>query len=85
MNKQKLLKAFAKLSAEDQAAVRAELTGTSEPAEGMPCGTGPMHDRMMAMMQMMTSGENPMASCQDMMEMCQARMHEMSDKSSAGT
>ena len=65
MNKEEFLKAFAELSAEDQNAVRAELTGKGASEETEAAG-GPMamcHE----MMAKMTAGKDPKAMCEEMM------------------
>lgn len=73
MSKEELLKAFEALSAEDQKAVRTEITERT--AMGC-CDFDEMQKHMGAMMKMMSSSENPMDHCKEMMEMCQKMMKE---------
>ena len=65
MNKEEVLRAFEKLSAEDQQALRTELAGRVSAG----CwGPDEMQEHMAAMMKMMGSSEKPMESCQEMMK-----------------
>lgn len=71
MTRDQVLRAFEQLSAEDQDAVRAEI---SKGAGASCCGGKEMKEHMESMMQMMHSSENPMEHCEQMMEMCQKMM-----------
>lgn len=71
MNKDEILKALGELSAEDQRAVREQI---SERAAASCCSTAEMQTHMGAMMKMMSSSENPTEHCNQMMEMCQKMM-----------
>lgn len=71
MNKDEVLKAFGELSAEEQQAVREQI---SERVAESCCSTAEMQKHMGAMMKMMSSSENPTEHCKQMMEMCQKMM-----------
>jgi len=71
MSKEELLKAFEELSAEDQKAVRTEI---AERGATACCDFAEMQKHMGAMMKMMSSSDNPMDHCKQMMEMCQKMM-----------
>lgn len=73
MSKEELLKAFEELSAEDQKSVRTEIADRAATA---CCDFDEMQKHMGAMMKMMSSSENPMDHCKQMMAMCQKMMKE---------
>lgn len=72
MTKDEILKAFEQLSAEDQQAVRTEISERA--AAGSCCGGEEMQKHMKSMMKMMDSSENPMDHCKQMMKMCEKMM-----------
>lgn len=80
-SKDDVLKAFAELSTEDQSAVREEF---SERAAESCCSSGEKQKHMGAMMKMMSSSENPMDHCSEMMEMCRKMMAQKAASESEG-
>ena len=81
MTRNEVLKAFEQLSTEDQQAVRAELTKGA--SDGAPCcGGEEMKEHMESMMKMMHSSDDPSASCEQMMAMCQKMMQQKMQPSS---
>ncbi len=68
MDRKAFLEAFARMSPEDQAAVRAALLDKERAAAGSGCCPAGMKDMMTKMMGTMQAGEGPMAACREMME-----------------
>ena len=79
MTRDQVLRAFEQLSAEDQDAVRAEI---SKGAGASCCGGKEMKEHMESMMKMMHSSDDPSASCEQMMAMCQKMMQQKMQPSS---
>jgi hypothetical protein len=73
MTKEEVLKAFERLSEEDQQAVRVTI---SKGAEASCCDGDEMKSQMESMMKMMQSSETPMEHCKQMMAMCQNMMQQ---------
>jgi hypothetical protein len=68
MDRKTLLEAFARMSPEDQAAVRAALLEKETAAADSACCPEGMKEMMARMMGTMQAGEGPMAACLEMME-----------------
>lgn len=78
MNKEECLRVFAEMSPEDQKMVRAELLSKGDPQETghACCCTDAMKQQLCGMMEKMQASENPMAMCEEMMQMCCEKMKE---------
>ena len=72
MKKEEFIKAFGKMSSEDQAAIRTALMETAKSASS--CCSDAEMGHMKEMMAKMEASENMASMCQEMMRMCQEKM-----------
>ena len=78
MKKEDLITAFAEMSPEDQDTVRSEILakGASEKTGQACCCTDAMKEQLCGMMEKMQESDNPMAMCEEMMQMCHEKVKE---------